>query len=291
MIALAWIAAAVGVAAALACLVLRGRDEQAVLPIADGGSLDRACRRTWLLWGALTAVTVAVLLAFVLRARAQTTTAPILRPGADAVVVVDLSSSTRSSSKAIARVLLSLTRDPERHLGLVVFSDSAYEALPPSTPVDGLQGWLDLFAHDPPRIYPWTPSFSSGTVISSGLVLARQMLRLAGASDPHVVLVSDLIDAAPDLEKLETVVAGYQREDIDLKVVSVRRQPRARPSGPLGQPPNASFVERAASATVVLGRSGATQTRLFVLVGLVGVLGLLTTLYELAFHPLTWRKT
>ena len=82
------------------------------------------------------------------------------------VNTIDLSGSTRPASKAIARVLLGLTRDPSRHLGLVVFSDTAYEALPPSTPVDGLKGWLDLFAHDRPRNYPWTPSFSSGTAIS-----------------------------------------------------------------------------------------------------------------------------
>lgn len=286
---LAWIAAAGCLVAALAQLALSGRRRSAVLPLADVGSLGGARRRTWLLWSSLAGTLVAVLAVFVVQARAQTPDSPILQPGADAVVVIDLSSSTRGSSKAIAHVLLGLTQDPKHHLGLVVFSDSAYEALPPSTPVDGLKGWLDLFAHDVPKNYPWTPSFSSGTVISSGLVLARRMIRRDRIRKPHVVLVSDLIDAAADLEKLETVVAGYQREGIDLKVVSVRRQGRTRPSGPLGQPPNASFVKRAASATVDPGRSGSTDTRLVVLLVLVAALGLLAALHELAFHPLSWR--
>ena len=287
MIALSWIAAACCVLGVLALLVRRGRRPAAVLPIADAGSFDDARRRTWLLWAGLTGAIVALLLVFVVHARAQTSEEPILQPGSDAVVVIDLSGSTRPASKAIARVLLALTRDPSRHLGLVVFSDAAYEALPPSTPVDGLDGWLDLFAHERPRNYPWTPSFSSGTVISSGLVLARQMLRRDGVADPHVVLVSDLVDAAPDLERLETVVTQYQREGIDLKVVAVHRKHAA--SGPAPEFPNASFVERAASRTVDPSRSTTTDSGVIVAAVLLVALGLLAAANELLLHPLTLR--
>jgi Mg-chelatase subunit ChlD len=258
-----------------------------VLPVADAGSLGHAQRRTWLLWAGLSAVFLALLLAFALQARAQSSEQPILKPGSDAVVVIDLSGSTRPASRAIARVLLRLTRDPSRHLGLVVFSDTAYEALPPSTPVDGLQGWLDLFAHDRPRSYPWTPSFSSGTAISSGLVLARRLLRRDGVTDPHVVLVSDLVDAAPDLEPLETVVTQYQREGIDLKVVAVHR--KSTDAGPAAEFPNASFVERAASRTVDPSRSGPNNSGLIVAAVLLVALGLAAAVNELVLHPLTWR--
>jgi hypothetical protein len=286
MIALIWIGAACCLAGAVALLARRGRRPEAVLPIADAGSFDDASRRTWLLWAGLSGAVVALLLAFVVQARAQSSEKPILQPGSDAVVVVDLSGSTRPASKAIARVLLGLTRDPSRHLGLVVFSDTAYEALPPSTPVDGLKGWLDLFAHDRPRNYPWTPSFSSGTVISSGLVLARTMLR-RGGGDPHVVLVSDLVDAAPDLERLETAVTQYQREGIDLKVVAVHRK-RAG-SGPAPEFPNASFVERAASRTVDPSRSSTSDSGLIVAAVVLVALGLAAAASELVLHPLSWR--
>ena len=219
MTVLAWIAAAACVLGAVAVLGLRRR-RTVVLQLADTGAFAEARRRTTLLWAAAAGVLVAGLLVFAVQAQAQAPDKPILRPGSDAVLVIDLSGSTRTASKPIARILRGLTLDPRRHLGLVLFSDTAYEALPPATPVDGLRDWLDLFEHDVPRDYPWMPSFSSGTVISSGLVLARRILRRDGVRDPHVVLVTDLIDAAPDLQKLETVVAQYQRERIDLKVIS-----------------------------------------------------------------------
>jgi hypothetical protein len=287
VIALVWIGAACCVLAVIALLVRRGRRPAAVLPVADASSFDHAERRTWMLWAGLAGALLALLLAFTVQAQAQSSERPILAPGSDAVVVIDLSGSTRPAPRAIARVLLRLTGDPSRHLGLVVFSDTAYEALPPATPVDGLASWLDLFAHDRPINYPWTPSFSSGTVISSGLVLARRMLRRDGVTDPHVVLVSDLVDAAPDLERLETVVTQYQREGIDLKVVAVHRKGSA--SGTPAEFPNASFVERAASRTVDPSRSGASDSGLIVAAILLVALGLAAAVNELVLHPLTWR--
>ena len=233
---------------------------------------------------------VAGLLVFAVQAQAQAPDKPILRPGSDAVLVIDLSGSTRTASKPIARILRGLTLDPRRHLGLVLFSDTAYEALPPATPVDGLRDWLDLFEHDVPRDYPWTPSFSSGTVISSGLVLARRILRRDGVRDPHVVLVTDLIDAASDLQKLETVVAQYQRERIDLKVIAVQRE-RGSTFGAVREFPNATFVESAASLTIHPDQAvgSDSDTLAFLLAALVVVLALVAAAYELAFHPLTWR--
>ncbi len=287
MMALIWIGAVCCLAGAVTLLLRRGRRRGALLPIAQAGSFDDARRRTWLLWAGLSVAVIALLLAFVVQARAQSSEKPILQPGSDAVVVIDLSGSTRPASKSIARVLLGLTRDPSRHLGLVVFSDTAYEALPPSTPVDGLKGWLDLFAHDRPRNYPWTPSFSSGTVISTGLVLARKMLRRNGDGDPHVVLVSDLVDAAPDLERLETVVTQYEREGIDLKVVAVHR--KGAGSGPAPEFPNASFVERAASRTVDPTHTSTHDSGVIIAAILLVALGLAAAANELVLYPLSWR--
>jgi len=203
--------------------------------------------------------------------------------------VIDLSGSALPASKGIGRVLLALTRDPRRHLGLVVFSDTAYEALPPSTPVDGLRGWLELFSGGDPWNYPWAPSFASGTTISSGLVLARKLVRRDHVAHPHIVLVSDLVDAESDLQRLETVTAQYQREGIDLRVIAVR--PGAEPSvGTLAELPNATFVANAADLTVDPSRSPETDVGPIVLAVLVGVLGLLAAANELALQPLTWRS-
>jgi Mg-chelatase subunit ChlD len=281
--ALVWTGAALCLLFAAALLIRRSRRSPA-LTLADASSFDTARRRTRLLWVTLAAGLVAALAAFAVTARAQTGEAPILKPGADAVVVVDLSGSALPSSRGIARVLLALTRDPRRNLGLVVFSDTAYTALPPSTPAEGLEGWLELFTNGDSWNYPWAPSFAGGTTISSGLVLARTLLHRAHVVHPRVVLVSDLFDSDYDLQRLETVTAEYQREGIDLTVIKVR--PDALPS--VAGLPNAGFVAEAADRTVDPSRpTGSVVPAL--LAGLVVLLALLAAFNELQLQPLTWR--
>jgi hypothetical protein len=278
-----WVVAGGVVLLAIALLVRRGRREP-LLQLADAASLAPARRRTRVLWTSLAAASVAVLVVFAVRARAQPEEAPILSPGSNAVIVVDLSGSALPSSEGISRVLLALTRDPHRRLGLVVFSDTAYEALPPSTPVDGLEGWVELFRTGKSWEYPWAPSFASGTAISSGLVLARRVLQRDHVAHPHVVLVSDLADAESDLQRLETVVAQYQREHIDLRIVRV--SPGEEPAtGSL----NASFIADAATQTVDASLPNGSDAGPIALAALVAVLALLVAANELALHPLTWR--
>jgi hypothetical protein len=288
VIAALWAVAGAALLAALALLVRRSRTEPA-LQLADAGRFEAARRRTRLVWATLAAASLAVLVVFAVQARAQPEAPPILAAGSDAVIVVDLSGSALPSSGGISRVLLALTRDPSRHLGLVVFSDTAYEALPPSTPVEGLKGWLSLFRRDTPWEYPWSPSFASGTVISSGLVLARTVLRRDHVTNPHVVLVSDLADSDPDLQRLEAVVAQYQRERIDLRVIKVT--PGATPAtNAASNLPNAAFVAAAASQIVDPTRGGASGALPIVLAVLVCLVGALVAVNELSLQPLTWRR-
>ena len=70
--------------------------------------------------------------------------------------------------------------------GLVVFSNVAYEALPPGSPASALRPLIRYFtvptarrrpgAAAPLPTNPWTLSFSSGTRISAGLDLAHRIL-------------------------------------------------------------------------------------------------------------------
>jgi VWA domain-containing protein len=285
--ALVWAAAAALLVAAVGMLVLRGRRDP-LLQLGDGGTLDGARRRTRVLWGSLAAALAAVLVVFAVQARAQPEAAPILAPGSDAIIVIDLSGSALPSSEGISRVLLALTRDPRRHLGLVVFSDTAYEALPPSTPVEGLKGWLELFRRGKTWEYPWAPSFAGGTAISKGLVLARRLLARDHILHPHVILVSDLADSEADLQRLARTVAQYQRDGIDLRVIRV--DPGTTPStGSLEGLPNASFVAGAATQTIDPSGGSGTSALPILLAVLVGLLALLAAANELAFHPLSWR--
>jgi hypothetical protein len=260
-----------------------------VLRLADAGSLGAAARRARVVWAVLVAGLVALLVVFALEARSRPAGASILPPRTSAVIVIDLSSSMRGASRRIARALLGLPR-PGRRLGLVVFSDTAYEALPLSTPAESLRSWIELFERGRPALYPWTPSFSGGTWISSGLVAARRMLRRAGVHDGHVLLVSDLVDGPSDLPNLQSVLAQYQRDGIDLGVIPV---PTSDPSNSSPnaflQQRNADFVERAAARTVDVTRLPASHASSTVLLVLAGLAGLLLAGYELALHPLTWR--
>ena len=88
---------------------------------------------------------------------------------------------TRGSRRRLQR----LRRDGG-DAGLVLFSDTAYQALPPGTPVAELGPFERFFRVAPPTTpglqpqpprSPWTSSFSAGTRISTGLSLALDVLQ------------------------------------------------------------------------------------------------------------------
>jgi len=260
-----------------------------VLRIADAAALGPAVRRTRTVWLVLAGALAALVVVFALETRPRPAGAAILPPHTSAVIVIDLSSSMRGASKRIADALLDLPR-PGRRLGLVVFSDTAYEALPLSTPADSLERWLRLFEQNRPALYPWTPSFSGGTWISSGLVAARRMLHRAGVRDGHVLLVSDLVDGPSDLPNLQSILAQYQRDGIDLGVIPVPTSDPADSSpNAFLQQRNADFVERAAARTVDVTRLPPAHAKTTLLLVLIGLVALLAAAYELVLHPLGWR--
>jgi hypothetical protein len=264
-----------------------------LLPLADAGSLSAFARRTRLHWAVLAVSLIALASAAVLFSRSGRSATNVLPDSGSTVVVIDLSGSTRSASRRIASALLGLTRGSDRPLGLVVFSDTGYEALPVAAPAAALRSWLMLLADGTPQAYPWTPSFSGGTVISSGLVIARRMLRHRPPGSRHVLLVSDLVDGVVDLPKLQSLVANYQREQIDLRVISIRAPTAGstKSSASFLQLPNAVFVTQAATQTIdsglIVARQGDSTAPL---VALVAVIALLAAAFELMLHPLTWRR-
>jgi hypothetical protein len=258
------------------------------LPLADSAALRAPARRTRLLGLALASVLVVLLLALAYVTRARTPGTNALPSGASAVVVLDLSGSTRSYPAPIEDTLRELTRDGRRHLGLVLFSDTAYEALPPETPVEGLRGWLDTFERSDSEHYPWT-AFSGGTAISTGLAAARAAILRDHVAHPHVLLVSDLIDDESDVGKLQFVVGQYATDKIDLRVVSVTGLDSDLSALASLQTHNAKFVADAASALIDPKAAEPTRAGLPAVAILVALLALVAALFELGFHPLSWR--
>ena len=154
-----------------------------------------------------------------------------LPQGTNGIVVLDLSASISNETYGgIAATLDRLARSRGRY-GLVVFSDTAYQALPPGTPAAELERVRALLhvpqADDPRRlasplpVNPWTDSFSAGTRISTGLQLALDVIRTRHLAGPGVVLVSDLDDDPGDLEALTSVALAYRKLGIPLRVVGL----------------------------------------------------------------------
>ena len=161
--------------------------------------------------------------------------------GSGGIVVLDLSTSVDAQkSQRVMRVLQSLS-ETEGRIGLVVFSDSAYEMLPPDTRSEELRPILRFFEAPPggfgrpgfgrrrqsqptqpaqqPEQSPWSLSFRGGTKISTGLAEARAIVARERNPSLSVLLLSDLDNSGFDSSALLEEVTQYERAGIRLRVV------------------------------------------------------------------------
>ncbi len=258
--------------------------------VGDFGSFAQTARHSRWLRLALAAGAVVLCLAAVAAAPRHAARADALLPRrANGIVVVDVSASISWETYArIATTMQRLRRDGG-DAGLVLFSDTAYQALPPGTPVAELAPFERFFRvarpstpglqPQPPRS-PWTSSFSAGTRISTGLSRALEVVQRDHVARPLVILVSDLDDDAGDLESLTSVALAYRRLGIPIKVVGLNPSPedaryvqRLLPKG--GQIIGAGLPgERQAGAQATLPRTLAILGVLFAAV--LGALLLVT---------------
>jgi hypothetical protein len=226
------------------------------LPLADAVALRGAARRTAAIRLALGALLVVLLgAAWIAASRLDAAENAFLAPGTSGIVVLDLSSSTESSpSRDTVRFFRRLAAS-DAHAGLVLFSDVAYEALPPNAKAHELASIIRFFDQpDLSRIVPfgvqrtrerktpWSDAFRSGTRISTGLVLARRMLRSVDTPRKEVVLISDLDDSLFDVPQLGRVLAQYRHEGIPLKIMATEGARRGFFLRQLGA---AAFVDHA----------------------------------------------
>jgi hypothetical protein len=179
----------------------------------------------------LALILIALVVAAALAARHPHATAqPFAPPKTGGIVVLDLSASITSDTYSrIHQTLQELVARGGRY-GLVVFSNTAYQALPPGTPASALKPLVRYFAlpaSTPPGeqptfpVNPWTATFTSGTSISAGLDLARTIELAHGGRRPAVVLISDLADDPNDVQRLTGVLSPYRAEKIPLRVIAL----------------------------------------------------------------------
>jgi hypothetical protein len=205
------------------------------IPLADVASLARQILRTriarWVVVAALAAL-VAGSLATAFRLRPPTTA--FLPQGTNGVVVLDVSASISTDHYARITATLKRIAASRGRYGLVVFSDVAYQALPPGTKAAELRPYIRFFdvkRSDHPGALaqlprsPWTDTFSAGTRISTGLALALDVVRADRLHNPAVLLVSDLDDDTGDLERLTSLALAYRRAHVPLHVVGLNPDP------------------------------------------------------------------
>lgn len=205
------------------------------IPLADVRRLAPLRRRTALVRAALGVVLVALVAAIAATSvHAQSPSLRFLPRGSTGIVVLDLSASISTDTyQRIGETLQELGHTNGRY-GLVVFSDVAYEALPPGTPSANLLPYARYFTLPPAAngflpqfpVNPWTNSFSGGTRIASGLALALRLIQADHLRHPAVVLVSDLDDDAGDIKTLAGVSLAYRQANIPVRVVALNPQPK-----------------------------------------------------------------
>jgi hypothetical protein len=152
--------------------------------------------------------------------------AAVLPQGAGTgVVVLDMSASIAGAVYARVENVLRGIDQANQAIGLVMFSDVAYELLPPNSPPGALLQFLRFFV--PERLVGGTPvfqqspwdQFSGGTRISTGLREAARSLRVAGVKHGAIILVSDLDDSAGDQEPLVAESLALKHQHIPVRIV------------------------------------------------------------------------
>jgi len=202
------------------------------IAIQDYRGLTRARRRTAAVRALLAADAVVLLvLAFLDSRTAGSPVGALLPAGSSSVVVLDISASISGPTNRRVLATLGTLVDSKGRTGLVIFSDSAYELLPPGSPTSELRPLLRFFRPSgessgvptyPPN--PWAGTFTGGTRISAGLNEARDALRRAEIANGSVILVSDLEDPE-DPGQLADAVTALQRKHIVVRIVPLFPRP------------------------------------------------------------------
>jgi len=232
--------------------VLRGGTS--ALTTSAASELQGVARRTrWVRWALAACAILALAVAMSFARGADVRPTSYFASGNGGIVVLDLSTSVENTKyRRIQRVLRSLAMTGSR-VGLVVFSDSAYEVLPPGTRGEELTPLMRFFPvvreprsrdeveQNAQRSFgiatPWSGTFRGGTRISTGLREARLMAERDGIADPSVLLVSDLDNSGIDTPVLTQELIRYEQSGIDLRIVPLfpnaeDRQLFGRTTGP-----------------------------------------------------------
>lgn len=189
------------------------------IPASEPARLRGSARRTTLLRIALAVALCAALALAFLAARLQDVRhAPLVPSGTTGMLVLDLSASV--SEGGLDSTVEKLASTDER-TGLIVFSDAAYELLPPGSPSRELAALLRYFKERPDGTLPRNPweEFRGGTRISAGMEFAREVLHRERVTRGSIVLVSDLQIDPDEIARLSEVLAVIRSDGFEVRIV------------------------------------------------------------------------
>jgi hypothetical protein len=190
------------------------------IPTSEPSRLRRVARRTLLVRLTLLAGLLAVFGLATLVARAQDVRhAPLVPSGKTGMLVLDLSASVYEGG--FGQTIQKLAAADEK-VGVVAFSDSAYELVPPGTPARELLPLLRYFGSTtsgglPPH-NPWE-EFRAGTRISQGLWTARDIIQREHTPNASIVLVSDFEILPDEITRLAEIVGQLRSEGVEIRLV------------------------------------------------------------------------
>jgi len=278
------------------------------LPLADARELSGAARRTAGLRLALAAF-LSGLVAFAVATSGGSVSPHPLGSSAtgNTEIVLDVSGSVSGLTlPPVGRTMRAIMRDAGATgtVGLVVFSDSAAEELPPGTPAKELKPFIHFFTPiggstrdtAAPQLptNPWTVTFSDGTKISAGLAAARRAL-VRDHMGGRIVLISDLVDDMRDVPAARSeLVRDLRNPKVSVQVVPL-------PTGIFGSDDSDSAMYRSLLGKDAVSRTyrqppapkvaGATGARFpGGLVGITLLAAAALAVFELVAITLRWRE-
>ena len=210
------------------------RVQRAGIPVADLEGLRAAIRRTTAQRAVLGGAAVCCLLAAALTALHLPTRSEVLATQRSGLILLDMSRSINATKMTEVRTLLTHFATPSQRVGLVVFSDTAYELLPPGSPGTALQPMIRFFtlfrvAPGSRKLHliatPWDNTFRGGTQISKGLAVARQVMLRNHLHGQPVLLVSDLDAFTDDLQRIGVEISQLHRDRIPFRVFPIDPTP------------------------------------------------------------------
>jgi hypothetical protein len=200
---------------------------EGAVPLADLPGLRRPLQRTSFLRVLLAAALAGTFaLLFVTAHSAGAGRAAVFPEGVDTgVVALDMSASISGPTYSRVATTLRGIANANQSVGLVMFSDSAYELLPPNSPPGALVQFIPYFV--PVRYFGSTPVFSQspwdtfmgGTRVATGLEMARVALERARVRHGAILLVSDLDDSNSDQGLLDQEALKLREQHIPVRIV------------------------------------------------------------------------